>query len=352
MSSIKERILAVAKGCLGVFAIVTGLSSYYIVDQTEHAVITEFGKPVKVVLNPLRRDEQKTQELREAYEKESLSIGEGAGLKFKLPYIQQVKKIDRRLLRWNGAPEEIPTKDKKYIWVDTTARWYIEDPLTFLRTTGTEDRAQARLDDILDSSTRNSVTKRDLIEIVRSDNREIRVAEEELREAINVGKVVEGRQKIIDEIISVAQDMCNNYGIRIHDAGLLVKGLKYVESVKAQVENRMRAERERIAKKYMSEGEGEFNRIMGEKEKRLKEISSNAYKKAREIEGEADATATNIYAEGFGKNPEFYRFMATLDVYEKTLGGEKTRLILGTDNPLLELIKGGVSHSNLKQHEN
>src|SRR3989344_4989912 len=152
MSNIKKRILAAAKGCLGVFALVTGLSSYYIVDQTEHAVITEFGKPVKVVLNPLKRDKQKMQELREAYEKEGLSIGWGAGLKFKLPYIQQVGKINRMLLRWNGFPEEIPTKDKKYIWVDTTARWYIEDPLTFLRTTGTEDQAQARLDDIIDST--------------------------------------------------------------------------------------------------------------------------------------------------------------------------------------------------------
>ena len=350
MSNIKKRILAAAKGCLGVFALVTGLSSYYIVDQTEHAVITEFGKPVKVVLNPLKRDKQKMQELREAYEKEGLSIGWGAGLKFKLPYIQQVGKINRMLLRWNGFPEEIPTKDKKYIWVDTTARWYIEDPLTFLRTTGTEDQAQARLDDIIDSTTRNSITKRDLIEIVRSDNREISVAEEELRETIQLGTVTEGRQRVIDEIISTTQGSCNNYGIKICEAGILAKGLNYVESVKVEVENRMIAERERIAKKYISEGEGEFNRIMGEKEKRLKEISSQAYKKSREIEGEADATATNIYAKGFGKNKDFYRFIATLDLYEKTLG-EKTRLILGTDNPLLDLIKGEVSKYNTSENK-
>ena len=168
----------------------------------------------------------------------------------------------------------------------------------------------------------------------------MKTSEQELRETLKVGEVREGRQKILDEIITVAQQACKEYGIRIYDAGILIKGLTYVDTVKAEVENRMTAERERIAKKYTSEGEGEFNKIMGNKEKELYRITSEAYRKAREIEGVADAQAIQIYADGFSKDPAFYRFLTTLDLYKKTLPGEKTRLILGTDNPLLEMIKG------------
>lgn len=345
MASKFKRITAVAKAGITALALLTGFSSFYTMDQAEQVVVTEFGKPVRVILNPLKGKDQGEEEahinaLKEAYQKEEIPVEEGAGLKFKVPFIQDVRRFDRRLLRWNGSPEEIPTKDKKYIWIDTTARWYIENPLVFLRSVGTEEQAQARLDDILDSTTRNAITKRDLIEIVRSNNREMRVTEQELRETLKVGDVGEGRQKVLDEIITVAQQACKEYGIRIYDAGILIKGLTYVDTVKVEVENRMMAERERIAKKYISEGEGESNKIMGNKEKELHRISSEAYRKAREIEGAADAQAIQIYADGFSKDPAFYRFVTTLEVYKKTLPGEKTKLILGTDNPLLEMIKG------------
>ncbi len=322
-------------------------SSMYVIDQTEQAVITQFGKPVRIIINPIegREKEQILTELKNKYSKEGIAIAVGAGLRFKIPFIQSVRKFERRLLRWNGYPEQIPTKDKKYIWVDSTARWYIKDPLQFLRSVGTKEQAHSRLDDIIDSSTRNSITKRDLIEVVRTDNREMRVAEEELRETIMVGQVSEGRPKIVAEITEVSRKSCLEYGIGIHSSGVLIKGLTYVQDVKLKVEDRMIEERQRIAKKYISEGEGEYEKIMGDKERDVKTIMSVAYKTAKEIEGEADAKATEIYAKGFGKDPEFYRFWKTLELYEEHVGGEKTRLILGTDNPLFNFIKGQISET-------
>jgi membrane protease subunit HflC len=323
--------------------------SMYVVDETEQAVVTQFGKPVRVIINPIEgRDTQKVlAELKGKYGKEGIAVGEGAGLRFKIPFIQNVKEFERRLLRWNGYPEQIPTKDKKYILVDTTARWYIKDPLQFLRSVGMEEQAHARLDDIIDSSARNSITKRDLIEVVRTDNRQMRVAEEELRETTEVGHVSEGRPKIVAEITEDSKKACEEYGIGIHTSGVLIKGLTYVQEVKEKVEDRMIEERERIAKKYTSEGEGEYEKIMGDKEREIKTILSEAYKTAKQIEGIADANATEIYAKAFGKDPDFYRFWKTLELYEEYIGGDKTRLILGTDNPLLEIIKGNIPKTEI-----
>jgi len=336
----RKKIWAGIKGGIGLLALITGISALYKVDQTEQAVVTQFGKPVKIILNPIKKEDSKTEELKKIYETERIAVSHGAGLRLKIPYIQSVKRFDRRLLRWNGFPEEIPTRDKKYIWVDTTARWYIQDPLKFLRSVGTEEQAHARLDDIIDSATRNAITQRNLIEIVRTDNREMEVTEEELKETTKVEEIKEGRPKIVKEITEKSREACKEYGIDIHEMGMLVKGLTYVKDVKDEVENRMIAERLRIAEKYKSEGEGEFQRIMGEKEKEVKKILSEAYKTAREIEGAADAQATEIYAKGFSKDPGFYDYWRKLDLYVKVLAGEKTRLILGTDNPLLQTIKG------------
>jgi len=333
-----------AVAVLAVIAAIVLSSLLYVVDQTQQALVTQFGKPVRVIINPIEgpKKEAILKKLRDQYAKEGISVAEGAGLRLKIPFIQNVKRFERRLLRWNGYPEQIPTKDKKYIWVDSTARWYIEDPLLFFRSVGTEEQAHARLDDIIDSSTRNSITKRDLIEVVRTDNREMRVAEEELRETTEVGQVKEGRPKIVAEITEASRKACEEYGISIHESGVLIKGLTYVQDVKDKVEERMKEERQRIAKKYTSEGEGEFEKIMGDKERDVKTIMSEAYKTAQEIEGEADAKATEIYAKAYSKDPEFYRFWKTLELYEHSLGSEKTRLILGTDNPLLEIMKGNL----------
>jgi membrane protease subunit HflC len=330
---------------LTIIVLIVLASSLYIVDQTQQAVVTQFGKPVRVIINPIegKRTEEVLDRLKEKYREEGVAVAHGAGLRLKIPFIQSVRRFERRLLRWNGSAEEIPTKDKKYIWVDCTARWYIEDPLLFLKSVGTEDQAHTRLDDVIDSTTRNTLTKRDVIEIVRTDNRPMQVAEEELKETAQVVQITDGRNVIIAEITEASRIGCQEYGIGIHSSGILIKGLTYVETVKEDVEKRMIEERLRIAKKYTSEGEGEFEKIMGDKEREVKTILSEAYKTAKEIEGEADAKAVEIYAQGFSKDPEFYRFWKTLELYEESMTGPRTKLILGTDNPLLEIIKGDVS---------
>ncbi len=335
------RILIIVGALIGLILL---WSSVYIIDQTEQAVVTQFGKPVRVVINPIegRDKEALLGELKARYAEEGIAVADGAGLRFKTPFIESVRRFERRLLRWNGYPEQIPTKDKKYIWVDCTARWYIKDPLRFLRSVGTEEQAHARLDDIIDSSTRNSITSRDLIEIVRTSNREMRVQEEELQETSRVEAVNEGRPKIVAEITETSRKACEEYGIGIHTSGVLITGLNYVEDVKQKVEDRMIEERQRIAEKYISEGEGEYEKIMGDQERDMKTILSEAYREAEQIEGAADANATEIYARAYGEDPEFYRFWKTLELYEEHFGGGGTKLILGTDNPLLDMIKGNM----------
>ncbi|MHC4466008.1 MAG: protease modulator HflC [Planctomycetota bacterium] len=322
-----KKITSVIVEVTIIILIVVMAFSLYIVDQTEQAVVTQFGKPVRIILNPIegRLQDKRVQQLKEKYEAEGITVSEGAGLRLKIPFIQNVQPFERRLLRWNGYPEQIPTKDKKYIWVDCTARWYIEDPLQFLRSVGTEEQAHARLDDIIDATTRNSITRRDLIEVVRTDNRQMQVAEKELQETIKVVQVTEGRPKIVAEITGASRKSCEEYGIGIHESGVLIKGLTYVQGVKEKIEDRM---------------------IEGDMERDVKTILSEAYKNAREIEGVADAKATQIYADGFNKDPDFYEFWRLLELYETYLSGEKTRLILGTDNPLLRLIKGDISQKS------
>ncbi len=328
-----------------VITLIIASSSFYIVDQSQQAVVTQFGKPVRVIINPIegKRTEEVLAKLEAKYGEEGIAVAQGAGLRLKIPFIQRVRRFERRLLRWNGFPEQIPTRDKKYIWLDCTARWYIEDPLQFLQSVeGSEEQAHARLDDIINSTARNSITKRDLIEMVRTDNRPMVVAEEELKDTTKVAQIVEGRTDIVAEITEKSRKGCEEYGIGIHRSGILIKGLTYVETVKEKVEDRMKEERMRIAKKYTSEGEGEFEKIMGDMERETKTILSEAYKTSKEIEGKADAEATELYAKGFGKDPEFYQFWQTLELYDEAIGGEKTKLILGTDNPLLSLIKGDI----------
>jgi membrane protease subunit HflC len=335
-------VIKTALATLGVAVAIAGCSGLYTIDQREQAVVTQFGRPVRVILNPVRKngDEKKIESLKENYSKQGISVAEGPGLYWKTPFIQSVKRFDRRLLRWDGFPEEVPTVDKKYIWVDTTARWEIVDPLTYMTKVGTEETGHARLDDIIDSTTRNSLTKRDIISIVRTDDREMRVIEKELAQTTDFGKVIGGRPAVVKEISDKVAETSKQYGIGIYgNNGVLIKGLNYVSSVQDSLIQRMISERQRIAQRYESEGDGEYRKIMGDKEKKLKEIQSGAYKQAREIEGKADAKATEIYALMLNKDPEFYRFARTLELYESSIG-TNTVLILGTDNSLLEFVKG------------
>jgi len=296
-----------------IIALVVLNGTLYTVDQVEQVVITQFGKPVGgPIIEP--------------------------GLHIKIPFIQKVNRFDKRLLSWDGSPTQIPTKDKKYIWVDTTARWKIVDPLKFLQTTRNERTALARLDDIVDSATRNQITKYILYEVVRNTGREFAIEAEmgvELPEEMG-GEVKYGREKISREILKEASSSFPQYGMELVD--VRIKRINYVEDVRQKVYSRMISERKRVAEQYRSEGMGEKERIEGLKEKELKRIISEAYKKAQEIEGGADAKATKIYAEAYNKDPEFYSFLKTLETYKNTLD-ENTWLILSSDSEFYKYLK-------------
>jgi len=287
--------------------------AFFTVDETEQVVITQFGQPIGNAITQ-------------------------AGLYMKIPFIWEIHRFEKRFLKWDGYPNQIPTKDKKYIWVDTTARWRIADPLKFLKSVGNERNAQGRLDDIIDSATRDFISRNLLIEIVRSTNRitelpssEEEVESEELREKISIG-----RKAILSQILESAKKLTPQYGIELLD--VRIKRINYVDQVLKKVYERMISERKRIAEQYRSIGQGKKAEIAGLKEKELRRIRSEAYKQAQEIIGKADAEATRIYAEAYNKDPDFYAFIKTLETYSNTIKGNST-LILSTESDFYKYLK-------------
>ena len=303
---------------VAVIAIVVAPSMFYIVQEGEQAVITEFGRPIG---EPIFR----------------------AGLKMKTPFIQEVHRFQRRILEWDGSPNQITTKDKRFIRLDTTARWRINDALAFYQALGTEDSAQSRLDDIIDSAARDLVTGQLLIEVVRDSNHVIEMdleeqdAEEGGGTAEPLESIVVGREKVAQMILEKAQQgLPDKFGIELID--VRIKRINYVKEVQEKVFGRMISERKRIAAKYRSEGEGEAANINGQKQKELERIQSEAYKKAEELKGNADAEAIQIYAQAHGRDSEFYAFLQTLDTY-RTTTTENTKLFLSTDSDLFRYLK-------------
>ena len=285
---------------LAVLVILLGGSSFFVVSETEQVVITQFGRPVGVTIIE-------------------------AGLHFKWPW-QAANFFEKRIMKWDGRPDQLTTKDKKYIWVDTTARWRIKDPLLFLMRVGTFQTAQGRLDGIIDSVVRDRVSKNDLVELVRSEGWEEarqKLSEAGIPESQMYGaslaspeqsdRLQKGREKITREMIADASKNILEYGMELLD--IRIKRINYVESVQQEVFKRMISERKRIAAQYRSEGEGERAAILGQMERELAKLTSEAYRKSQEVRGKADAEATRIYAEAFGKNPEFYSFYKTLELY-------------------------------------
>jgi membrane protease subunit HflC len=288
-------------------------SSFYTVDMTEQVVITQFGEPVG---DPLTTP----------------------GLHVKIPFIQKVNTFEKRLLEWDGDPNQIPTKDKKYLWVNTYARWRIVDPLKFLQSVHDELGAHSRLDDIIDAATRDYITSHLLIEVVRNSNREMAIAgtELELAEEVLMHQIEWGREEVTRQILEQASQVVPEYGIEMVD--VRIKHINYVEEVRRKVYERMISERKRIAEKYRSEGQGKKAEIEGQREKELQRITSEAYRTAQEIIGQADAKATKIYAAAYNKDPEFYSYVKTLETYEETLGGGSW-LLLTTDSDYLQYLK-------------
>ncbi len=296
-----------------VFAIlVVAAQATYTVSETEQIILTQFGEPVgDPVISP--------------------------GLHFKAPFIQRTNVFEKRFLEWDGNPNQVPTRDKRFIWVDTYARWRIVDPLLFFQRLRDERGAQSRLDDILDGETRNAVARHDLIELVRSTNRDAADVpiESEEEEAI-LEEIARGRQEVTREILETAAARTADLGIELLD--LRFKRINYVEEVQQDVFARMIAERQRIAEEFRSEGQGESARIHGERERELAQIQSEAYRRAEELRGEADANATSIYADAYNRDGDFYAFTKSLETYEATMD-PSTLFILGTDSELLRFLE-------------
>jgi modulator of FtsH protease HflC len=303
-------ILAIVAGIVVIF----GLNSFFILDETQQAIVTQFGKPVGAP-----RTEP--------------------GPNFKIPLIQKVQFFDKRYLEWDGDANQVPTKDKKFIFVDSYARWEITDPLQFFIRLRDERSAQSRLDDILDGETRNAVASNDLLDLVRSTNREPEITED-FMEAIEVLEQISvGRDEIEDQILKNANLRASDLGIRILD--FRFKRINYVNEVRESVYQRMISERNRIADQFKSEGQGEARRIEGNKERDLARIQSEAFRESEEIRGRADAEATNIYASAYNKSiqaRQFYEFVRTMEAFEKSLD-DQTSLILSTDSEFYRFLK-------------
>ena len=290
-------------------------SAAYTVDETKQVVITQFGRAIG---EPIK----------------------DPGLHFKVPVFQKANYFPKNLLEWDGDPGQIPTLDKTFIYVDTFARWKIVNPLIFFETVSNVTGALGRLDDIIDSAVRNFVTSFPLIETVRKTNRELdtfEVGVDQVKDTSPLGEVTMGREKITKGIMEQAQPKLAEFGIELVD--VQIKRLNYVEQVQKSVYDRMIAERKQIAEKFRSEGKGEARKIEGDMEKELKQITSEAYKTAEEVKGKADAEATLIYAQAYGKDPEFYSFVQTLDIYKEAMDKEST-LVLSTESDFLRFFKG------------
>ncbi len=298
---------------LGVAALIVIWDGLFIVNEKQQVIITRFGKPVG---NPITEP----------------------GVNFKVPLLHKAHFFEKRFLEWDGDRNQVPTKDKRFIWVDTYARWRIEDPLLFYQRLTDESRAQSRLDDIIDGATRDAVANHDLVELVRSSNREAALdpslPEADLEEGL--AQIEKGRSNIMQEILLSAASKSSNLGIEVIDVRF--KRIDYNDDVRENVYERMIAERTRIAQRFRSEGQGDSARIRGEKERDLKQITSEAYRQAQEMVGKADAEAAGIYAEAYNRDPEFYQFLKTMETYSRALD-EDSLLILSTEGEFMRFLQ-------------
>lgn len=307
----KNHITVVVIAFIALLAL---LLSTYTVKEYEQVVVTQFGRPVgKAITQP--------------------------GMNFKIPFIQTANVFEKRFMEWVGDPNQLPTKDKKFIFVETYARWQITDPLQFFKRLTNERGAQSRLDDILDGETRNVVAKNNIEELVRSSNRkpELDSIGEVLGDSLAV--VFVGRDKMQNMILASANKQAKELGIKILD--FRFKRINYVKEVQTQVYERMKSERYRVADKFRSEGQGEASRINGEKDRELKNIQSAAFKKAEEIKGKADASAASIYASAYNQSAQsknLYSFMKSMETLDKTFSN-KTSVVLSTNSEIYQYLK-------------
>lgn len=294
--------------------VIVGFNSIFILSETEQAIVTEFGKPV---------GDPRTE----------------PGINFKTPFLHKVQYFDKRYLEWDGSKNQVPTRDKKFIFVDTYARWEITNPLQFFIRLRDERSAQSRLDDILDGETRNAIASHDLLDLVRSTNREPEITEDFMEEIETLEDITVGRDRIERIILEKANERTGDLGVRILD--FRFKQMNYVDEVRDRVYDRMISERNRIADQFRSEGQGEARIIEGNKERDLAQIQSEAFREAEEIKGRADAEATNIYAAAYNRNRQaidLYKFLRSMESFEKSLD-ENTSLIISTDSEFYRYLR-------------
>jgi membrane protease subunit HflC len=307
-----KQVMLVVGAILVIVLLAVLSGTVFIVNETQQVIITQFGKPVGDPISD-------------------------PGLHFKVPFLWKVHRFEKRFLEWDGDRNQLPTKDKRFIFVDTYARWRITDPLQFFKRLRDERSAQSRLDDILDGETRNTIARHNLIEVVRSSSRKFtevqELGDDQLIENIEIES---GRGVLEAEVLEAAAGRTSDLGIEILDFRL--KRINYVPQVREEVYNRMISERNRIAERFRSEGAGESARINGEKERELRQIRSEAYREAQEIKGRADGEAADIYAAAYNRDPEFYSFLKTMEVYRQALD-PKTTLLLGTDGEFLRYLE-------------
>ncbi|MBM9535961.1 protease modulator HflC [Desulfobulbus alkaliphilus] len=311
MQNTKKLINSLLIG-LAVLVVVTIWDGLYVLPEGEQAVVTQFGRPVGDPVNQ-------------------------AGLKFKMPFIQEVQFFDKRILIWDGEPNQIPTNDKTFVYVDNTARWRITDPLRFLQAVGTEQRANTLLNDIIAGTVRDMVNRNDLIEVIRSSDwsDEYMTSTVQSRDLILTPPSV-GRDRIAQEVLEAAARVTPQYGIELTD--VMFRRVNYIESVRLRVYDRMISERNRIAAERRSTGEGQKAEILGRVERDRLEIISAAEREAFEIRGQADAEATRIYAEAYSLDPEFFAFLKSMESYQDIISGNSS-LVLSTDSDLFRYLE-------------
>ncbi len=303
-----------------ILLIIVGISgAVYTIDETQQVVVTQFGKLV---------GQPKTE----------------AGLYFKLPFVQTVNYFDKRIMEWDGDANQMPTREKRLIWVDTTARWRIVDALKFMKRVGNEQNVQTRFDDIIDAKTREAISSHALVEAIRNSNRLIEEGDKEMLETASeefgktaLAPIKKGREALSAMVLERAAEAVKDYGVELVD--VKIKRINYVKEVQRKVYERMISERKRAAEQFRSEGQGKKAEIEGQAAKELKQIQSGAYRTAQEVKGKADAEAIKIYADAYNKDPEFYSFTKTLDAYRKTINKDTT-LMLTTGNDFYSYLNG------------
>jgi len=305
-----NKIIRIIGIVIVIALIVTVANGFYVLEEGQQAVITQFGRPVG---QPVTE----------------------AGLHFKTPFIQEATFFEKRILIWDGDPNQIPTNDKTFVYLDVTARWRIADALVFLQAVNNQTRAQTILDDIIDGTVRDLVNKNDLVEIIRSSDWSPESIAETSKD-VEYEPIKYGRDKITAMIHDTASKITPQYGIELVD--VMFKRVNYIDTVRRKVYDRMISERKRIAAEKRSQGEGQKAEIMGKVDKELKEIISSANKEAQEIKGKADAEAAKIYADAYNQDPEFYSFIKSLESYKDAVG-QNTNLVISADSEFYKFLQ-------------